>query len=253
MVKLKANISATQRRNTYVTQGRNQSAGTGLTLGASSHGNHAAMTLSALVKKDHMSRQNSKVLHQSSLNKTTRTVGSNLNTSMVSRKNAAKINRMMSPKTPQRRNAALDTSQRTTITSNANNLSARKQVGREVRSQGRASNACDAKTPTRGQSGSKNGVKSVHYPAMYVMKSTKKLTEYQEFNITPSGKSVGGSSYYISPCKLKKLEKKHGVRLLGGEFDAHEDEKHSEGELREKDEKLLRNPADMDAYLQQLF
>ena len=53
---------------------------------------------------------------------------------------------------------------------------------------------------------------------MYVLKSTKKLTKFREFAITPSAKEggLGSSSAFISPLKLRKLEKRHGVTLLGG-------------------------------------
>ena len=54
---------------------------------------------------------------------------------------------------------------------------------------------------------------------MYVLKSTKKLTKFREFAITPSAKEGGGlgsASAFISPLKLRKLEKRHGVTLLGG-------------------------------------
>ena len=54
---------------------------------------------------------------------------------------------------------------------------------------------------------------------MYVLKSTKKLTQFKEFAITPSAKDVAmgvaPSNAFISPMKLKQLEKKHGVSLLG--------------------------------------
>ena len=55
---------------------------------------------------------------------------------------------------------------------------------------------------------------------MYVLKSTKKLTQFKEFAITPSQKDVANgiapSNAFISPLKLKQLERKHGVSLLGG-------------------------------------
>ena len=54
---------------------------------------------------------------------------------------------------------------------------------------------------------------------MYVLKSTKKLTQFKEFSITPSAKDVANgvtpSNAYISPLKLKQLERKHGVSLMG--------------------------------------
>ena len=51
---------------------------------------------------------------------------------------------------------------------------------------------------------------------MCVLKSTKKLTQFKEFAITPSIKecATGGflrTSALISPVKLRKLEKLHGV------------------------------------------
>ena len=48
---------------------------------------------------------------------------------------------------------------------------------------------------------------------MYVLKSTKKLTTFKEFAITPSRNDANFStnSALISPFKLKKLEKRHGV------------------------------------------
>lgn len=56
---------------------------------------------------------------------------------------------------------------------------------------------------------------------MVILKSTKKLTQFREFAITPSGKesntlSSSCTNAFISPIKLRKLEKRHGVSLLGG-------------------------------------
>eukprot|EP00354_Favella_ehrenbergii_P009984 CAMPEP_0170465928 /NCGR_PEP_ID=MMETSP0123-20130129/10085_1 /TAXON_ID=182087 /ORGANISM="Favella ehrenbergii, Strain Fehren 1" /LENGTH=76 /DNA_ID=CAMNT_0010731941 /DNA_START=648 /DNA_END=878 /DNA_ORIENTATION=+ len=63
-----------------------------------------------------------------------------------------------------------------------------------------------------GRSGGTNGT------GMYVLKSTKKLTTFKEFAITPSAKDGSGKisrcSAFISPLKLKKLEKRHGVSLM---------------------------------------
>ena len=70
---------------------------------------------------------------------------------------------------------------------------------------------------------------------MVVLKSTKKLTQFREFAITPSQKdgNVGltTSSAFISPLKLKKLEKRHGVSLLGNGKDTGNDE---EGQGRDE-------------------
>lgn len=56
-------------------------------------------------------------------------------------------------------------------------------------------------------------------PSMCVLRSTKKLTKFREFAITPASKDAPGYSSLsalISPHKLKKLERRHGVQLLGG-------------------------------------
>ena len=60
----------------------------------------------------------------------------------------------------------------------------------------------------------------MHQPIKHVLKSTKKLTSFREFAITPSAKDSNsgftGGSAFISPLKLKKLERRHGVNLLNG-------------------------------------
>jgi len=61
---------------------------------------------------------------------------------------------------------------------------------------------------------------------MFVLRSTKKLTQFREFAITPTGNQSGscGGNAFISPLKLKKLEKKHGVSLLGKETTTNNEE-----------------------------
>ena len=119
---------------------------------------------------------------------------------------------------------------------------------------------------------------------MYVLKSTKKLTTFKQFAITPSAKECTGftsTSAFISPLKLKKLEKRHGVNLLGGNSGTNAEQKDTqqkkninpdeEGgeslqqqeeesatfkeklhELNEKNQALLKDNDAMDQYMKDL-
>ena len=111
----------------------------------------------------------------------------------------------------------------------------------------------------------------MHQPIKHVLKSTKKLTSFREFAITPSAKDsscgfMGGGSAFISPLKLKKLERRHGVTLLkgsekptlGGEMDIEDqdgdgcDKNVEEEKVRDKDQDLLKDNSAMDAYMKDL-
>ena len=71
------------------------------------------------------------------------------------------------------------------------------------------------------RSGLSGGSLSVHAPNMFVLKSTKKLTMFKEFAITNTQKdgSLSTTSAFISPFKLKRLGKRHGVQLIDYEDD----------------------------------
>ena len=97
-----------------------------------------------------------------------------------------------------------------------------------------------------------------------MLKSTKKLTTFKEFAITPSAKEGGSAmvrnAVFISPLKLKKLEKRHGVSLFGegcGKEIGEEPEEATEEvtidkEINEKNQALLKDNDAMDAYMRDL-
>ena len=97
-----------------------------------------------------------------------------------------------------------------------------------------------------------------------MLKSTKKLTSFREFAITPSAKEGGSAmvrnAVFISPLKLKKLEKRHGVSLVGegcGKEIGEEPEEATEEvtidkEINDKNQALLKDNDAMDAYMRDL-
>ena len=56
---------------------------------------------------------------------------------------------------------------------------------------------------------------SINQQSMFPMKSTKKLTEFREFALTPS--QSDRMSAYLSPPRLRLLEQRYGISLLGEE------------------------------------
>ena len=84
---------------------------------------------------------------------------------------------------------------------------------------------------------------------MYAKKSTKKLTHFEEFALTPSAKHGGGSNTnkaFISPVKLKKLEKRHNVCLTGrnnwtrpGPGPTEEEELNERSQEDDEDEEII--------------
>lgn len=78
-------------------------------------------------------------------------------------------------------------------------------------------------------------------PAKVVYRSTQKLTTFKAFHLTPAGGAR--SREYLSPLKLKQLEKSLG--LAAKEKNACQ--------LREQDQNLLKDEGAMDAYMSGLF
>ena len=97
---------------------------------------------------------------------------------------------------------------------------------------------------------------SITSQGMFVKRSTKKLTEFKEFAITPANKDTPGCTYvhqlaFISPLKLKQLERKHGVQLTGNDKEDAEG-KPTQFEVTEKQQNLLQDNEAMDEYMRSL-
>ena len=97
--------------------------------------------------------------------------------------------------------------------------------------------------PSQSRYSSKPSPDLKYPPQKVIYRSTKKLTTFKSFHLTPNGGSGRARSRgYVSPLKLKQIEKSLGL-----------DKQEQETQLREKDQNLLKDEKAMDVYVQGLM